>query len=437
VEQRFLEYVQELGITARTKILLAVSGGLDSMVMLHLFYNLKFEVSVAHVNFKLRGVESDGDAKFVKDWCTDHQIPFFVTHFETNNYAIEKGLSIQMAARELRYNWFNELMAEHQFSFVATAHHLNDSLETALLNLARGSGLEGLTGIAPLSGNRVRPLLFATRADIETYAAENEIAWREDSSNQTDAYQRNVIRHKIIPELKRINPALEAGFKSMVAKVQSDLSILHLDVQQWREKYVEVGGDLIKIRKAGLSHSSDLPRLWRTVRNFGFSWEQAEAIHTATPGQSGKIFYSATHCLAVDRETLIISKLIESLPIVSVPVVSGKFQLGLDKIELEVPITPEVIRDAGVAVVDFDKLAPTLVWRTWQAGDSFFPLGMKQHKKVSDFLIDEKVPVNLKSRVTVLESKGEIVWVVGYRIDDRYKLTATTRQAARFRVTQS
>ena len=406
------------------------------MVMLHLFHTLKFEISVAHVNFMLRGVESDGDEQFVKDWCAHHNVQLFTTRFKTNNYATEHQFSIQMAARELRYKWFTELMAAHQFQFIATAHHLNDSLETALLNLARGSGLEGLRGITALSGNRFRPLMFATRREIENYAAENDIEWREDSSNQTDAYQRNLIRHKIIPELKKINPALEQRFTAMTAKLKNDAEILNNDVQQWRLQHVEAG-NTIKIQKAGLLHATDANRLWRTIRTYGFSWEQTEAIMIAAPGQPGKIFYSSTHCLAVDREVLLITKLTEKLPLVSVPLVSGKYKLGLSEMEIEVPVLPRITHELTTAVLDLEKLGPTLIWRVWQAGDVFVPLGMNKHKKVSDFLIDEKVPVTLKSRVTVLESNGEIVWIVGHRIDDRYKLTKITRQAARFQVIQS
>ena len=330
-----------------------------------------------------------------------------------------------------------QIIETHQFKYVATAHHLNDSLETALLNLTRGLGVEGLTGIAPLSGNRIRPLLFATRAEIETCAKANHITWREDSSNQTDSYQRNLIRHRVIPELKKINPSLEQSFAGMVARLQPDLEILNTEVQQWRLKYVVVKGDLVKISKAGLQQSIASACLWRTLRTYGFNQQQAEGIYAASSGQTGKVFYSSTHCLAVDREELMITPLTEMLPIVSVPLASGSYQLGLNKVEVEVPGLPQIVNDATVATLDSEKLAPTLTWRVWQAGDSFFPLGMEHAKKVSDFLIDEKVPVNLKNRVTVLESNGEIVWVVGYRIDNRFKLTKNTRQAAQFRLIQS
>lgn len=435
MKQAFLNHLQQYGITPTTKMLLAVSGGLDSMVMLHLFHSLKFDVSVAHVNFGLRGGESDTDQQFVSDWCANHQVPFFTTFFETNNYATEHGLSIQMAARDLRYKWFNELVVQHRFQFIATAHHLNDSLETALLNLARGAGLEGLTGIAPLSGNRFRPLMFATLAEIETYAAENEIAWREDSSNQTNAYQRNLIRHRVIPELKKINPALEAGFVSMVLKINHDLAILNAENQKWNSVYIASSGAEIKINKEGLQPAA-LPHLWRKLRNYGFNWEQTELIQHAAVGQPGKIFYSASHSLTVDRGFLVIAKLTAPIDAVSIPLDNGKYQSVKQELRVEKDQPPLFVSDRNVAVLDQNTLSRDLIWRSWQPGDSFIPLGMTQRKKISDFLVDEKVPLGLKTRVTVLESDGEIAWVVGFRIDNRFKITTDTRQAVVFRVTQ-
>jgi tRNA(Ile)-lysidine synthase len=435
VKQAFLNHLRQYGITPTTKLLLAVSGGLDSMVMLHLFHILNFEIAVAHVNFGLRGTESDADQQFVRDWCAQHQISFFTTRFKTNNYATEHGLSIQMAARDLRYKWFNELAAQHKFQFIATAHHLNDSLETALLNLARGAGLEGLTGIAPLSGNRFRPLLFASRAEIEMYAAENDIAWREDSSNQTDAYQRNLIRHRVIPELKKINPALEAGFASMVVKINHDLEILNAESRQWNATYTELSGAEVKIRKEGLQ-PANLPHLWRMLRNYGFGWEQTERIQQAVDGQPGKIFYSTAHSLTVDRGFLLITKLIAPIETVSIPVANGKYQLGQQELEIQADQPPFFLPDKNVAVLDQVALSRDLVWRSWQPGDSFMPLGMNQRKKISDFLVDEKVPLGLKNKITVLESDGEIAWVVGLRIDNRFKITTDTSKAVIFRLTQ-
>ncbi|MBX2915946.1 MAG: tRNA lysidine(34) synthetase TilS [Cyclobacteriaceae bacterium] len=435
MKQAFLNQLKQHGITPATRLLLAVSGGLDSMVMLHLFRTLKFEVAVAHVNFGLRGVESDADQQFVSDWCAQHQVPFFTARFETNNYATTHGLSIQMAARDLRYKWFNELAAKNRFQFIATAHHLNDSLETALLNLARGMGLEGLTGITPLSGNRFRPLLFATRTEIETYAAENEIAWREDSSNQTDVYQRNLIRHRIIPALKKINPALEAGFASMVLKLKHDLAILDAENENWKSSYLESSGAGVIIRKEGLQPAT-LPHLWRALRNYGFNWEQTGQILPAIAGQPGKIFYSTTHSLTVDRGCLVISELTKPIAAISIPVANGKYQLSNLELLIEKDQPPLFLPDRNVAVLDQNILSPNLIWRSWQPGDSFIPLGMEHQKKISDFLVDEKVPLGLKNKVTVLESNGEIAWVVGFRIGNRFKITHDTRQAVVFRVSQ-
>lgn len=435
MKQRFLDYAQQHGITTRTKMLLAVSGGKDSMVMLHLFHSLAFNISVAHVNFKLRGSESDGDQQFVNDWCAEHQIPFFSTHVETNNYAIANGLSIQMAARDLRYQWFDELIEKHRFQFIATAHHLNDSIETALLNLARGTGVEGLTGIPVLSGNRFRPLMFATRAEIETYAAAHNIPWREDSSNQTDAYQRNLIRHRVIPELKKINPALEASFASMVLKINHDLEILNAENQKWRVAYTEPFGEGLKIRKEAIQPAT-LPFLWRTLRNYGFSWDQTERIQQVADGQPGKIFYSTTHSLTADREFLLISELTAPIESVSINLANGTYQSGKQELAIRTDQTPRIVADKQVAALDQATLSRDLVWRTWQPGDWFVPLGMNNRKKISDFLVDEKVPLGLKNKVTVLESDGEIAWVVGYRIDNRFRLTEATQKAVVFRLSQ-
>ncbi|MBX2897124.1 MAG: tRNA lysidine(34) synthetase TilS [Cyclobacteriaceae bacterium] len=435
MKQSFLTHLHRYGVTHATKLLLAVSGGLDSMVMLHLFHSLKFEVAVAHVNFGLRGSESDADQQFVKNWCAEYQIPFFTTRLETNNYATEQGLSIQMAARELRYQWFDALLLQHRYQFIATAHHLNDSLETALLNLARGGGLEGLTGIAPLSGNRFRPLMFATRAEIEIYAAKNEIAWREDSSNQTDAYQRNLIRHRVIPELKKINPALEMGYASTVLKINHDLAILTAEWQQWCSTYTQSTGAEVKIFKEGVQPAT-LPHLWRILRTYGFGWEQTESIQQAAVGQPGKIFYSATHSLTVDRAYLIITKLTTPIEAVTLQLSSGKYRTVDQEMAVQVDQVPFIVADQTVAVLDHDKLAHELVWRSWQPGDSFIPLGMNQRKKISDFLVDAKVPLGLKRNVTVLESDGEIAWLVGFRIDNRFKITTNTRKAVVFSITQ-
>jgi tRNA(Ile)-lysidine synthase len=434
VKEQFLNYLQGLGLDKGTAYqpLLAVSGGLDSMVMAHLFQTSGFTFAVAHVNFQLRGEESDGDEQFVKDWCQHRQIPFYSARFETNNYATENKLSIQMAARELRYRWFDEVLTKGSFHLIATAHQLNDSLETVLINLARGSGIEGMAGIAPKSGNRIRPLLFATRSDIESYAAENEISWREDSSNLTDDYQRNFIRHHIVPQLQKLNPSLEETFRETSSKIQGDLAILKNVLAEWMKLHVHQEGEITRINKHGILPGEGNAYLWHYIRQFGFSYSQSEDILRALTGQPGKQFISTTHKLVIDRDFLIltpVTQIVEEVVIEAIQetAVLGSLQMLIEPVDKLTPST-----NPQLALIDFDKVTFPLVWRRWKAGDFFYPLGMTHRKKISDFLIDTKISRGEKDFVTILESAGEIVWVVGHRIDNRFRLTPESRRGLSF-----
>jgi tRNA(Ile)-lysidine synthase len=428
VKEKFVQHLTALDVNPKTdRVLLAASGGQDSMVMLHLFFDSKLSFGVAHVNFQLRNKESDEDEQFVKTWCSRHQIPFFSTRFETNNYAIKEKISIQMAARELRYTWFDELIQSEGFRYVATAHHLNDSLETVFINLARGTGLEGLAGIPSKKGNRIRPLFFATKQEIDTYAAENLICWREDSSNQTDDYQRNFIRHKIVPALREINPSLEETFKEMVAKIQAELHLVEHGVAQWREKYWREDGMKIYINKAGVTKQT-LACLWYGLKSFGFSFTQCDEVQRALAGQSGKYFLSASHKLVVDRDFIVLSKMVEPLGEVFIDSTQNRAILGTSIMDIKWVEQAKPDTSNQVALLDADRVSFPILWRKWKPGDYFFPLGMEHRKKISDFLINQKISITEKDSTTVLESAGEIIWVVGHRIDNRYKLTPETRQ---------
>ncbi len=427
MKDKFLKHLEGLGLQlGGDRLLLAVSGGLDSMVMLHLSQTCGFLVGVAHVNFQLRGAESEADEQFVKNYCAVHNIPIFVQRFQTNNYAMERKLSIQMAARELRYAWFDELLNKEGFRYVATAHHLNDSLETVLINLARGTGIEGMVGIPVKSGNRIRPLLFATKSEIENYAAEEGIAWRDDSSNMTDDYQRNFIRHQIIPALKKVNPALDNTFRETVSKIRGELALLQQDLVVWKKEHWVQDGQVIRIKKNGVSFEGGAARLWHGIKPLGFSYTQCEDILRALHGQSGKQFITPTHKLVVDRDFLVITAQREIPEGVVIEPKQEKAVLGTYEMRIQITyeLTPSV--QSGVALLDADKLKFPLIWRKWKPGDYFFPLGMTHRKKISDFLIDNKISVGEKDSLTVLESGGEIVWVVGHRIDNRYKLTPVT-----------
>ena len=428
MKTKFLKHIEGLCLPETEKFLLAISGGLDSMVMLHLFQSQKLSFEVAHMNFQLRGNASDEDEQFVRNWCGKHKIAFHSKRVDTNKYATENKLSTQMAARELRYDWFDELLSIVKADYVCTAHHLNDSIETVLINLARGTGIEGMTGIPVKSKNRLRPLLFASRQQIEEYAAEHSIAWREDSSNATDDYQRNLIRHQVVPILKRINPSLEETFKESVNKIEGELALLKNKIEAWKNDYWAIEIDAIKIKKTGFNSHESGALLWHGIKDFGFNYSTCQDIIDSLHGQSGKQFLSDSHKLVIDRDYIIITVLNNNLTEVLIGEKQLSVEHGLWRLSVKHGSRFKLPANQQEASFDQTKLTYPLTWRTWRAGDYFYPLGMTHRKKISDFLIDSKISVGEKDSVTVLESAGEIAWVVGHRIDNRFKITDSTNQ---------
>ncbi|MCU0368519.1 MAG: tRNA lysidine(34) synthetase TilS [Cyclobacteriaceae bacterium] len=434
VLDKLKHYIEEKNlINQHDRLLIAVSGGLDSMVLLQMLHRSGYEVAVAHCNFQLRGNDSDQDEEFVRQHCVRLNIPFFSKRFDTNNYASEHKLSIQMAARQLRYHWFSTLMSEKGYAKLATAHHFNDSVETVLLNWIRGGGIDLLKGILPIRENIIRPLLFATREELNHYAAENEITWREDISNQTDDYQRNLIRHQVIPQLKRINSSLENTLLESTRKIEGEIRFLENCLEAWKAQHIESENTITRISKSALSEPAyGASLLWRIIRDVGFAFHMCEEIIATLPGQPGKQFYNDTHRLVVDREYLLITKRIQVWNDNRIEENQSEVRMG-DwhlKIDRDAALKPSEL--LNVAVLDSDKIQFPLQWRKWKIGDSFYPLGMNQRKKLSDFLIDNKVSMVEKDAVTVLECGGEILWVAGYRIDNRFKLTKDTKRAISF-----
>ncbi|MFY8037854.1 MAG: tRNA lysidine(34) synthetase TilS [Cyclobacteriaceae bacterium] len=418
------------------KILLAVSGGQDSMAMLDLFVQSGFAVAVAHANFQLRGAESDEDEMWLATYCGKKSIPFHSTRFDTNNYAITKGISIQMAARELRYAWFHQLREVLNMDWVATAHHHNDSIETILLNLTKGTSLKGLQGIAPVHGRLLRPLLFATRHELAAYVADRGIPWREDESNESDDYQRNLIRHHVVPRFFELNPSFETSMAKTAEKLAGAQQIVKKAVRDWARMYVHNEGELTYMAKKGI-READADRyadalLWELLQRYGFHHDQCLQIVTALDGQPGKKFVSATHELVVDRADLIIKPLATRFTDVAVTIEKDQTKVFLVGQTMTIQTSTwgaSIQRSKTGATLNLGLISFPLIWRKWKAGDWFVPLGMKNRKKISDFLIDEKISVAEKESVTVLESGGDIIWVVGYRIDDRFKVTEPTAQA--------
>ncbi len=413
------------------KILVTVSGGLDSMVMLNLFKRAGYEVVVAHCNFQLRGAEADGDEQFVQAKCKALAVPCVTKRFDTAAYASVNKVSVQVAARELRYAWFEEIRQTHPLAYIATAHHVNDSMETVLLKWVHGGSLENFGGIPVKNGNIIRPLLFATRHQLEHYAGEQALTWRDDSSNATDDYQRNFIRHRIIPGLKEINPSLEKTFMDAQRNLSGELKFLTQSVQRWKEQYVRETGNRIVIDKQAIS---DTPPsvVWRVIRTYGFNVAQCYDLQQALINQPGRKFISETHLLVVDRDQVIVSPLERDEEAVQIHstdrvVVRGGWEMHVAKLP-----AATVNANAMIALVDADAVRFPVVWRTWQAGDYFYPLGMEHRKKISDFLTDKKVSLADKATVSVLEANGEIIWVVGHRLDNRFKIKPETKQVLRF-----
>lgn len=416
----------------KDKILLAVSGGIDSTVMLHLFKKAGFDIAVAHANFQLRGDDSEGDQLFVAEMCRTFDVPLHVRRFETETCASEKKLSVQMAARELRYGWFHALCHEERYTRIATAHHFDDAMETVLLNLTRGAGLDGLAGIPLRNGPIIRPMLFASRFQIEQYATMHAIAWREDASNKTDHYQRNFLRHHVMPLLRELNPSLDNTWRDGVQKLTHELTILQEASELWKEKYVREKPGRLVIEKSGLADHRDNPvMLWRYIRSFGFNYDQAVAIQGSIDGQPGKRFYSTSHLLVVDRDTLVIMPQQESWTELSVVSAGKVYSLGPWSLSVQMVTKAESVgllasANDQRALLDASKVSFPLTWRKWKAGDHFYPLGFGHRKKLSDLFVDRKLSVADKDECTVVESAGEIVWVAGHRVDERYKITDST-----------
>lgn len=420
------------------KILLAVSAGVDSMVMLHLFHKAGYTIGVAHANFQLRAAASDEDERFVKSVCDQLKFPFHSKRFSTNNYAEENGISIQMAARELRYTWFRGLMEQEPYDRLATAHHLNDNLETTLLNFVRGTGISGLRGIQPMNDQLIRPLLNFTKKELVSYARSNELLWREDASNDSDDYDRNFLRHMIIPKLQTLNPSLEESFKRTNNRLQGVSAVFQIGMEQLRTKFTSQENAELKISKE-LLKTIAFPEvlLWELLKNFGFNDSQCLAVVQAS-GNAGKLFFSSSHQLLVDRESLIVSPLdvnAKEKPN-SVVIYKNDKRVKLGELEMLVENSRNEAHSKAVteASLDAGTIAYPLIWRKWEEGDSFTPLGMKNKKKLSDFFIDAKVARTEKDRATVLVANGEIIWVVGYRISDHYKLTDRTKVIVHLRV---
>lgn len=435
----FLTYIKVQKLFQPTdKILLAVSGGKDSIALANLFLEAKCSFAIAHCNFQLRGNDSDADEAFVKQLANENNIPFFSTRFQTKEFAKKHTLSTQMAARQLRYDWFEKIRIENEYDYIATAHHLNDNIETILLNLTKGTGISGIRGILPKKDKLVRPFLFASREMIDAYVSEKNLAWREDVSNESDDYQRNLLRHQVIPVLKQINPNLENTFERNIERFHAIEADFQKNFQYFKTTVLRKENDTVFLKIQNIKYwQSASYYLEEILKEYGFNYFQSKEIFKSLDAISGKIFHSETHEIIKDREELIIqpkkNQIFEELIIEedTKEIEYNGLKISIEKIDID-PQTFQ--RENGFEYLDASKITFPLTIRPWQEGDWFIPLGMTGKKKISDFLINKKMPLHLKKITFLLLSNQQVLWVIGQRIDNRFKLTPSTHQALRLRI---
>jgi len=414
------------------KILVGVSGGRDSVALLDILIKLGYRCTVAHCNFHLRGEESDRDEKFVQQLSFNLNIPYYLVDFDTVNYAKQKNISIEMAARELRYSWFTSLAEKINAQAIAIAHHADDNVETLLMHLVRGTGLKGLTGISPKNGLIVRPLLCCTRNEINEYIKNNNLSFIEDSTNQSVDFQRNKIRLQVIPLLEEINPSVKKVLSESIERFSEINTFYENAIEKIKKQLLTVDNDQLKINIDLLcKQASPKTILFEILHPYGFNESIVQDIEKHLHDESGKIFYSPTHYLIKDRKYLIISNKIKKN--------ETTFFITENDSEISFPIQLSITRkkkeqnfviskDNRIIQIDASLIQYPLTLRRWTNGDTFFPFGMNRQKKLSDFFIDQKLNLKQKAETWLLLSQNQIVWVVGLRLDNRFKITESTQE---------
>lgn len=430
---RFTDFVREHHLFLPSdRVLLTVSGGVDSMVMWKLFEQAGFSYSIAHCNFKLRGDESDGDESMVRDHAGKTETRLFVRKFETREVARMKGISVEMAARELRYEWFEQIREKENFSYIATAHHQDDLLETFFINLTRKTGIKGLTGFREKSGFIVRPMLFTGRKEIMEWAMKNHVQFRHDSTNSDVVFQRNFIRHSIIPKFEEINPAFRKNLTETIRNLRAveDFYLTGINRQIRKASETVPGGETLMLSSL-LRFPHPRQVLFEWMSRFGFNPTTADAVFSNLEKEPGRRYFSKTHRLVTARNKLVVTSLPEERK-------QLLFYIEKEDREIAEPVHMyletsdakefSIIPDPHTACLDAGKLSFPLMIRKWEAGDYFQPFGMTGFKKISDYFIDEKFTLPEKEETWLLCSAGKVVWIIGQRIDNRFRISEETQK---------
>ncbi|MDN5285366.1 MAG: tilS [Mucilaginibacter sp.] len=435
--KQFVDFIEQNTLfTPKSKILAAVSGGMDSVLMAHLLKAAGFNFSIAHCNFQLRDDEALRDQEFCNSLANQLRVPFHTINFDTRNYAADNKISIQMAARELRYQWFDQICQQSDYQVIALAHHQNDTIETILLNLTRGTGIAGLHGILPKNGQWVRPLMFLNRDEIATIISDNKLDYVEDSSNSSAKYARNKIRLEVIPKLKELNPSLEKTFESNLKHFRDMETLLENQVAGLRKTLTKHNGDGLYLLLDEVKQLNPIRLLlFKLLQEYGFNETAVDDLVSVLDKHSGRIFESTGFLLVLDRDRLILKKRTNGeLQAMLIAEKDHELNYGNYKLNVLHDDSALIIKDNPLAVsIDSALLIFPLTLRAWREGDYFYPLGMRGRKKLSDFFIAQKIGLHQKNEVPLLvNGNGDVIWVGGYRPDERYKVNNNTKKVTIF-----
>jgi tRNA(Ile)-lysidine synthase len=428
---RFKKYVQQEKLfTVKDKLLLAVSGGVDSVVLCELCKQSGFEFSIAHCNFQLRGEDSERDENFVKELAEKYGVAFYAVKFDTKRIAKERKIATQEAARELRYHWFEEIRSAGGYNYIVTAHHADDNIETVLMNFFRGTGIKGLRGIEPKHDFIVRPLLFARRMELESFLEVNELKFVTDISNQADDYTRNYFRNQVIPFIAKSFPEVNDNMLANISRFREVEQLYQQAIILHKKKLLEIKGSevhipVLKLKKAEPLHSI----VYEIIKDYGFSSHQVDDTMGLLDSETGKYVQSSSHRIIKNRNWLIIAPN-ETGQADTILIESPDSNVQCSMFDIQCSILSASSLQLGtsnqIACLDAKEIKFPLLLRKWKQGDYFYPLGMKKKKKLARFFIDQKLSKTDKEKVWVIEMDKKILWVVGHRIDDRFKVTDKT-----------